>query len=230
VLPLLGFWNLHTHTHTWSNLRNSSGGLLSENWGVHHAVFHSVPGTLPITYPPLSSMAQNNTTVSRTAPIPIAPKPPRPELATHQDSPRRFEIGSVGLHTTSRSSVESAAVLCSVPTSTQPVPPCRACQYSGTRCILSEDDDGCVPCQVNATDCSLSSPSLSPGSRKRKLDGGLPSREISGKRRFVTTLPSTSHLIILRLSLTHPNLCGPAHHHPTHTAFPPASLFLTSPH
>lgn len=221
MLPSLAFWILHTD--------------LSDNqlwWSVIGKLGRSVRSSSPrsryFTYilsSSLPSMAHNNTTVPRTAPIPIAPKPPRPELATHQDSPRRFEIGSVGLHTTSRGSVESSAVSGSAPTNTQPVPPCRSCQYSGTRCILSEDDDGCVPCQVNATDCSLSESSSSPGSRKRKLNGGIPSREISGKRRFVTTyhliatdnitsLPYPSLIFVavpitlLHLQLSHAPVCS----------------------
>lgn len=126
-------------------------------------------------------MAYNGIAVSRTAPIPIAPKPPRPEPAKYQESPRRFEIGSVGLHP--RVSTDSPSVSASAPASCQPVPPCRACQHSRSRCIPSEDDDGCIPCQVNATDCSLSSSTPSPGSRKRKLNGRV--HEISTKRRFV---------------------------------------------
>lgn len=127
-------------------------------------------------------MAHNNNSVQRTAPIPIAPKPlaPRPEPATHRqpESFRRFEIGPSSLHT--RDSVSASAP---TPSNGQSLPPCRACRYAGTRCIPSEDDEGCISCQVNAADCSLSS---SPQSRKRKLNGD--NSEISGKKRFVSLL------------------------------------------
>lgn len=124
-------------------------------------------------------MTHNNNSVQRTAPIPIAPKPlaPRPEPATHRqpESLRRFEIGPSSLH--ARDSVSASAP---TPSNGQSLPPCRACRYAGTRCIPSEDEEGCISCQVNAADCSLSS---SPQSRKRKLNGDTP--EISGKKRFV---------------------------------------------
>lgn len=125
-------------------------------------------------------MTHNNNSVQRTAPIPIAPKPPRPEPVSHrQDSLRRFEVGPASLQT--RASTDSVSASAPAPSNTQSLPPCRACRYTGTRCIPSEDDDGCMSCQVNAAECSLSS---SPQSRKRKPNGD-PYHEISGKRRFV---------------------------------------------
>lgn len=141
-----------------------------------HAAVHRCPcAALPI-------MAHNNS-VQRTAPIPIAPKPPRPEPATsRQDSLRRFEIGPASLH--ARGATDSVSVSAPSAYNGQSIPPCRACRYSGSRCIPSEDDDGCMSCQVNAAECSLSS-SSSPQSRKRKLEGQQHSHEISGKRRFV---------------------------------------------
>lgn len=141
----------------------------------------------------MPSMTHNSTIVPRTAPIPIAPKPPRPEPARYQESPRRFEIGSVGLHP--RVATDSSSVSASAPASSQPLPPCRACVDARTKCIPSEDDDGCISCQVNATDCSLSSSTSSPGSRKRKLNGGI-SHEISGKRRSVSSAHAPLHLPI----------------------------------
>ncbi|CAI6097885.1 hypothetical protein V2G26_009101 [Clonostachys chloroleuca] len=121
-------------------------------------------------------------TVQRTAPIPIAPKPPRIETATQrQDSLRRFEIGSGSLH--ARAPTDSAsAPASSASINGQSVPPCQACQYSGTRCILSEDDETCMPCQVNATECSLSSSTSSPQSRKRRINGTDTPLEMIGKR------------------------------------------------
>ncbi|KAF4124360.1 Fungal specific transcription factor domain [Geosmithia morbida] len=53
-----------------------------------------------------------------------------------------------------------------------PLPPCRACRQAGSRCIPSEDDDGCISCQVNAHECSLSLSPPSSSSRKRKLFPG----------------------------------------------------------
>lgn len=50
-----------------------------------------------------------------------------------------------------------------------PLPPCLACRQAGSRCIPSEDDDGCISCQVNADECSLSLSAPSLSSRKRKL-------------------------------------------------------------
>lgn len=127
-------------------------------------------------------MAHNNYSVQRTAPIPIAPKPPRPEptSATHKDSLRRFEIGPSSLQT--RGSTDSVSASAPTPSSGQSLPPCRACRYAGTRCIPSEDDEGCKSCQASAAECSLSS---SPQFRKRRLNGAL-SHEIRGKRRFVS--------------------------------------------
>ena len=152
----------------------------------------------------MPSMTHNSTIVPRTAPIPIAPKPPRPEPARYQESPRRFEIGSVGLHP--RIATDPSSVSASAPASSQPLPPCRACVDARTKCIPSEDDDGCISCQVNATDCSLSSSTSSPGSRKRKLNGGI-SHEISGKRRSVSSAHAPRSLAdsttALRLPLTH---------------------------
>jgi hypothetical protein len=46
---------------------------------------------------------------------------------------------------------------------------------------MSEDDESCIPCQVKAEDCSLTS---SPQPRKRKLNGES-AEEGNGKRRLV---------------------------------------------
>lgn len=113
--------------------------------------------------------------VPRTAPIAIAPKPARPDiLPRRQNSSHRFEIGPASLH--GRGSVDSTSFAASV------APPCQACRYSGTKCTTSEDDDGCMPCHVNGTECSLILGS--PQSRKRKLNGDA-TYEVGGKRRFV---------------------------------------------
>ena len=96
--------------------------------------------------------------VPRTAPIAIAPKPPRfppsrqgsVNLDSYQglrngfDSP---ESDSVNGHST---------------------PPCEACLRRRLECVMSDDDEGCVGCQVRGTECSLVD---SPPQRKRKLNG-----------------------------------------------------------
>jgi hypothetical protein len=144
-------------------------------------------------------MAHINNAVQRTAPIPIAPKPlaPRPEPATHRqpESFRRFEIGPSSLH--ARDSVSASAP---TPSNGQSLPPCRACRYAGSRCIPSEDDQGCISCQVNADDCSLSS---SPQSRKRKLNGDT--AEVIGKKRFVTLICPV-HLCLVSLHFIYHHL------------------------
>jgi hypothetical protein len=136
------------------------------------------------TYHP-PTMAQH-TSVQRTAPIAIAPKPPRPEPATfRQDSFHRFEIGPGSLH--ARGSVESPSMIGSS------LPSCQACRFAGIRCTMNDEEDMCSQCQVNGSECSLSS---SPASRKRKLNGDS-LHDAAGKRRFVFPCP-------FLLSLTQP--------------------------
>lgn len=128
-------------------------------------------------------MSHGTNPVQRTAPIPIAPKPPRPDPAPQrqgQDSFRRFEIGPPSLPAT-RGSTERVSASAPSSSNTRSQPPCEACHHSSSRCIPSEDDDGCMSCQVNAAECSLSS---SPQTRKRKLNGES-SINLAGKRRFV---------------------------------------------
>ncbi|CAM1506434.1 Fc.00g060750.m01.CDS01 [Cosmosporella sp. VM-42] len=107
--------------------------------------------------------------VQRTAPIAIAPKPPRPEPASYrQDSFHRLDLGQGSLPT---------GVSASAPADS-PVPPCLTCRYSRANCVMSDDEDGCIPCQVSGSECSLT---LSPQSRKRKLHGDS-ADDIIGKR------------------------------------------------
>lgn len=128
---------------------------------------------------PAAAMSHHSS-IQRTAPIAIAPKPPRPEPASayRHDSFHRLDPGSSG----------------SLPNS--PGPPCRACRYSRANCVMSDDEDSCIPCQVSGSECSLAS---SPQSRKRKLHGVESADDIIGKRRsvqpaqldiFPTLLPS----------------------------------------
>ncbi|KAF7558468.1 hypothetical protein G7046_g5689 [Stylonectria norvegica] len=113
--------------------------------------------------------------VARTAPIAIAPKPPRPAepVSYRQDSFHRLGLGQ-GNHL---SASAGAAVEPASSFADSPVPPCLACRYSRTSCIISDDEDGCVPCQASGSECSLTS---SPRSRKRKLHGEAD--DIVGKR------------------------------------------------
>lgn len=115
--------------------------------------------------------------VQRTAPIAIAPKPPRLEPASYrQDSFHRLEMSQGSLPATSSASTEPASF------NGSPVPPCLACRYSRANCVMSDDEDGCVPCQVTGSECSLV---CSPRSRKRKLHGDAASDDVIGKRRSV---------------------------------------------
>ena len=125
--------------------------------------------------------------VQRTAPIAIAPKPPRPEPAANRtDSFQRFELGS-SLHARS-SATGSVSRSASASLNGASVPPCYSCRDAGTRCTMSssDDDEGCIPCQVNGCECSLTT-STSPQSRKRKLNGEQIDNSIG--KRLVSSLP-----------------------------------------
>ncbi|KAK0743165.1 putative specific RNA polymerase II transcription factor [Schizothecium vesticola] len=96
--------------------------------------------------------------VPRTAPIAIAPKPPRfppsrqgsinldsyPGLRNGFDSP---DSGSINGH---------------------PAHPCEACFRRRLDCVMSDDEEGCVRCVLSGAECSLLE---SPMPRKRKLNG-----------------------------------------------------------
>ncbi|KAH7151840.1 fungal-specific transcription factor domain-containing protein [Dactylonectria estremocensis] len=111
----------------------------------------------------------------RTAPIAIAPKPPRLEPAAYrQDSFHRLEMGQGSLPATSSASTEPASF------NGSPVPPCLSCRYSRAKCVMGGDDeDGCMSCQAMGSECSLV---CSPQSRKRKLHGDAASDDVIGKR------------------------------------------------
>ncbi|KAL1864522.1 hypothetical protein VTK73DRAFT_5799 [Phialemonium thermophilum] len=98
--------------------------------------------------------------VPRTAPIAIAPKPPRfppsRQGSINLDSYRDVRSGF--------NSPDSDSPL----TGRSPLP-CEACQLRRIKCVMSDDDeDACVSCQINGTGCSLLD---SPQHRKRKLNG-----------------------------------------------------------
>ncbi|KAH6900710.1 fungal-specific transcription factor domain-containing protein [Thelonectria olida] len=122
-----------------------------------------------------------SSSVQRTAPIAIAPKPPRLEPAPYrQDSFHRLEMGQGSLPANS-ASTEPASF------NGSPVPPCLSCRYSRASCIVGDDDDVCVRCQVAGAQCSLAS---SPQSRKRKLNGDSASDDVIGGKRSSPGLAS----------------------------------------
>ncbi|KAF4840005.1 Transcriptional activator protein DAL81 [Colletotrichum siamense] len=103
----------------------------------------------------------NPSAVVRTAPIAIAPKPPRRQNSYLQDSFTNLDI--------LRGSMPGREITESVGSyTTRSLSPCESCQRSRVRCIVSEDDDSCIPCQASGSDCSLLN---SPQPRKRKLNG-----------------------------------------------------------
>lgn len=132
----------------------------------------------------------NPSAVVRTAPIAIAPKPPRRQNSYLQDSFTNLDI--------LRGSMPGREITESVGSyTTRSLSPCESCQRSRVRCIVSEDDDSCIPCQASGSDCSLLN---SPQPRKRKLNGDFD--DPIGKRRSV---PIASHIIrLVSLSLRSP--------------------------
>ncbi|KAK4171846.1 fungal-specific transcription factor domain-containing protein [Triangularia setosa] len=109
--------------------------------------------------------------VPRTAPIAIAPKPPR-FPPSRQGSVHHFDSTSYrsGFNSPDSGSVQSTNT-----------PPCEACRSRRSDCVMSEDtDEHCVACQYSGTECSLvDSP---PGVRKRKLNGVDSAEEGRSKR------------------------------------------------
>ncbi|KAL2147482.1 hypothetical protein VTI28DRAFT_9382 [Corynascus sepedonium] len=103
-------------------------------------------------------------TVPRTAPIAIAPKPPRfppsRQSSIHLDSFRS------GFNSPDSDSVSGFSAL-----------PCEACLNRRTDCAMGDDEESCVACLVAGTECSLID---SPAPRKRKLNGDV---ETSGSKR-----------------------------------------------
>lgn len=128
-----------------------------------------------------------SSSVHRTAPIAIAPKPPRLEPAPYrQDSFHRLEMGQGSLPAANSASTDHASF------NGSPFLPCISCRYSRASCIMSDDDEVCVRCQIAGSECSLAS---SPQSRKRKLNGDSASDDVIGKRRSVlacSCIPSPS--------------------------------------
>lgn len=103
--------------------------------------------------------------VPRTAPIAIAPKPSRFAQRSHQGSVTldSYRGGSF------RSGLDSPDSDYS-PLNGNPPVPCEGCQRRRIKCVMSEEDDSCITCQVHAQECSLAVDG--PQQRKRKLNGG----------------------------------------------------------
>ncbi|KAK4190857.1 fungal-specific transcription factor domain-containing protein [Podospora australis] len=93
--------------------------------------------------------------VPRTAPIAIAPKPPR--FAPSRQGSIQLDSFRSGIDSPDSGSVSGHSS-----------PPCEACLRRRSDCVMSEDDDNCVACQYSGTECSLVD---SPLQRKRKLNG-----------------------------------------------------------
>ncbi|KAK4127227.1 hypothetical protein N657DRAFT_677882 [Parathielavia appendiculata] len=105
--------------------------------------------------------------VPRTAPIAIAPKPPRfppsRQNSIHLDSFRS------GFDSPDSDSVSGFSA-----------PPCEACLNRRSDCVMGDDEESCVACLVAGTECSLAE---SPLPRKRKLNGDLDGGSASKRRR-----------------------------------------------
>lgn len=102
--------------------------------------------------------------VPRTAPIAIAPKPSRfaqsRQGSINIDS---YRGGSL------RSGLDSPDSDYS-PLTGNPTVPCEGCQRRRIKCVMTEEDDSCITCQVNGIECSLAVESQQ--QRKRKLNSG----------------------------------------------------------
>lgn len=119
----------------------------------------------------------NLTAVARTAPIAIAPKP-APTTAAGAAASR---AGAAAYRQDSFSKLDLCRQSSSVLDTFRAAIPCQSCQQSRTQCIMSDEDDSCIPCQVKGEEeCSLVS---SPQPRKRKLNGESPDDPVKSKRR-----------------------------------------------
>ncbi|KAI2608016.1 fungal-specific transcription factor domain-containing protein [Hypoxylon sp. NC1633] len=126
----------------------------------------------------------NFTTVPRTAPIVIAPKPSQLFSSRLHSNDASFNSMNSNDSTDSESAVSGSGS------------PCESCLRGQLKCVVAEDEEGCVSCQVRGTLCSLNQ---SPQPRKRKLarDSTEESNGKRGRRRqrqasFSSTTASTS--------------------------------------
>ncbi|KAI3321379.1 fungal-specific transcription factor domain-containing protein [Xylariaceae sp. AK1471] len=103
----------------------------------------------------------NPSTVSRTAPIAIAPKTshPTPGLPfRHSQAESRDDAYTSS--TTGNDSADSDSALSGIGT------PCESCTLRGSKCVVGDEEEKCVACQAIGVECSLCH---SPPPRKRKL-------------------------------------------------------------
>ncbi|KAI1498960.1 fungal-specific transcription factor domain-containing protein [Biscogniauxia marginata] len=108
--------------------------------------------------------------VPRTAPIAIAPKPSQSAFNRH-----RSNIGGNEAFMSSMNGNDSADSDSALSGSGSP---CEGCLLRRSKCVVGDDEESCLSCQASGIECSLSQ---SPQHRKRKLarDSG---DESSGKR------------------------------------------------
>ncbi len=124
--------------------------------------------------------------MARTAPIPIAPKPSSSSpsdpggraagISALRRSHPPSRQGSINVDSYPASSAGFDSPDLDSPLNSYATTPCEACQRRKIRCVMSDDDDTCISCQVNSIECSLSG---SPQPRKRKLDGNFDDTIIS---------------------------------------------------
>ncbi|KAH8808508.1 fungal-specific transcription factor domain-containing protein [Xylogone sp. PMI_703] len=139
------------------------------------------------------------TAISRTAPIPIAsrgPRPLKPSSSSGTTSPVPRATGLRSALSASMSSTTSEGSGTNIRSRRDR--PCDACRRRKSRCVINEGQTSCVLCQFHNQDCTFVQ---SPQPRKRKLnpevkeeDGGIkrrsPDRTYDRKRR--TTASSIS--------------------------------------
>ncbi|KAB5566589.1 putative RNA polymerase II transcription factor [Coniochaeta sp. 2T2.1] len=102
--------------------------------------------------------------VPRTAPIAIAPKPSR--FASSRQGSVSFDSYRGGSFRSGLDSPDSDYS----PLTGNPSVPCEGCQRRRIKCVMTEEDDSCITCQVNGAECSLAADSQY--QRKRKVNGG----------------------------------------------------------
>ncbi|KAF3068492.1 Transcriptional activator protein DAL81 [Daldinia childiae] len=108
----------------------------------------------------------NLSTVPRTAPIAIAPKPSQLFSSRHPINDASLNSMNSNDSTDSDSAVSANST------------PCESCLRRRFKCVVGDDDDSCVSCQVRGIACSLNQ---SPQPRKRKLARDS-TEESNGKR------------------------------------------------
>ncbi|KAI1341286.1 fungal-specific transcription factor domain-containing protein [Xylariaceae sp. FL0016] len=105
----------------------------------------------------------NPSTVPRTVPINIAPKPSR---ANFDANHRQFSSNSACM-----SSMNGNDSADSDSASSATSEPCDACILRRVKCVVGEDEENCISCQANGFECSLSQ-SRQPRKRKLVRDSG----------------------------------------------------------